>query len=350
MIGGGYGIHHTTESATENEKNFLRLFVTEAAANDMMKPTPSQRVFEVQVSDSRNPPFLCRAADGVGWEWGLFDARGGKLPLVQGDLFFGSPSLHIAMQWVAWEDFEEPPSGAIVDNDEDTNYGRRVVLQGLVGSKHLNGLIGRCGPWLPSYGRYHVALEKGDRSISIKATNLRYAPKRDEKVFGKLVSSNSAPHIPIMGVSYNKARHLTADQYNGPLSASGMSLLNYVASKNRGYITLIIEPIEQDRNNHSMSPETVQHMEFYERFVEAQKEIDTVRVRDWTKVLVQKRDMSKWSEWLKLVVELDAVRPPIRRELYVSPHVSMAVRTTRVNTETLRFHDSLVALTMLTFV
>ena len=116
-----------------------------------------------------------------------------------------------------------------------------------------------------------------------------------------------------------------------------MSLVNYMAPKEGDSIALIVFPKEQARE-YSLKPDRErQRMEFYERFVNMQKAIDSARVRNWTDKLVKRRDISKWSDWLRLVVTLDAIKPPVRRELFVSPNVSMAVSTPSVGTIVLGF-------------
>ena len=56
-------------------------------------------------------------------------------------------------------------------------HGSRVELQGLVGSKELNGLVATvASPLDPASGRHRVALDRGGKLVNVKPPNLRLRP------------------------------------------------------------------------------------------------------------------------------------------------------------------------------
>lgn len=341
-IGGGYGLTSDTKSTPADKVKLLEdMGVSEDLTKGAITPEPNRKVFDLYVNDGRSATFLDRAILGTGWEWELFDSPGENLPSVHLDLFLGSPSFHQILQWVAWEDFEEPPPGSIKEDDEDTVLGQRIILSGLKGAKELNGSHGRCGPWLQQSGRYHVTLENSGKAISVKASNLGYASKRSMDGIENLATPSSRKDI--MGSWMTKqgshsyspldppagdARFVSFDQYRGPLSARAMAVLSYVAETKDSMISFIRLPLDAVRKKRITAADAVEKLEFYERFVQELRTTDKARAQKWTKHLLKRRRIESWGDWLKLSVTIDALTPVVRRELYVSPYVSMAVSTT----------------------
>ena len=67
------------------------------------------------------------------------------------------------------------------------------------------------------------------------------------------------------------------------------------------------------------------HAEYFESVVEKTRTVDQLRVDEWQDALLSSRDMGSWCEWLRLGIEIDILKPKVRREVLVSPHVTFAV-------------------------
>ena len=70
-----------------------------------------------------------------------------------------------------------PASSAPAPAPPLLEHGSRVELQGLVGSKELNGLVATvASPLDPASGRHRVALDRGGKLVNVKPPNLRLRP------------------------------------------------------------------------------------------------------------------------------------------------------------------------------
>lgn len=180
LIGGGYGLTSLSKMGEPLDPAALALLQQcgkdpEWDTEHSMTPDVRNEVFHVEIHDEMSECFAERSARGIGWEWSFLDLPSSLLPSMNVDLRGGSSTLYLAMR-ACDEDFSEPPRGAVLDNDEDAVFGRRVTIDGLVSRRHLNGSIGRAGCWIPSTGRCKVLVPKGESggpcSVAVRPRNL----------------------------------------------------------------------------------------------------------------------------------------------------------------------------------
>jgi hypothetical protein len=82
------------------------------------------------IHDHREMSAAHKAATGIGWEWEFASIKGEQRSVPVLFLNVGSPVFHW-QKFFHEDDFRNPPSGDILDNDEATNLGRRIVLHSL---------------------------------------------------------------------------------------------------------------------------------------------------------------------------------------------------------------------------
>lgn len=318
-----------------------------------MNPDCKQEVFEVEIYDQRGMCFAERAAKGNGWEWELSKLVS-SLPSFQFLLGQGSSTMHSLMH-VCDVDFVESPGEEILDNDEETLLGRRVILKDLRSRSDLNGSIGRAGAWITEQGRYKVCVPEwesaGPCTIAVRSSNLAYAPPlRYETVkeapmlnyptplvaatWCRPKNDNRCPLDAVLGrkepaIPGDSVGEYAMDTYNGPLSRMADAILHEVGhktpnSRNLGLAWIPYNLMKYARENVTAEAKNATEQSIrYEQFVAKLFSKDKPRVKLYETDLRSSRNKSKWDEWLTLKVSIDGLVPPVERVIVVTPNITM---------------------------
>eukprot|EP00986_Skeletonema_menzelii_P008040 scaffold3268_cov171-Skeletonema_menzelii.AAC.2 len=320
------------------------------------KPQYSHKLYDVQITES----FGGRGNNqNSGWSWDLYNLPDEKMPQLVSMLAPCSSTLHHMIDF-SIDDFVQPRCASIKKDDEKNLFGVRVLIHGLQGRKDLNGMVGRCGRWLKSE-RYEVFLslyECGKKcgSLSVKVENLQIADPVKEENCLDFVTRN--PHIPkaFPGICFILARPLADkrplleyftdpaitstttshpdkkvmtyfDTYRGPLSSRAHAIIRTMMdpSQNVNEPLICCNLIPQSFFGPNPNSKTAA-MNVYANFVRDLKERDSVRVVSFEASLSEINDdmvEEKCGGLLKIDVQLDGVRPNVRRELLVNPAVTM---------------------------
>lgn len=359
LIGGGYGITSSSKTGEPHDDPAVNALMNDfydqygADRKDSYTPEIRNEVFEVEIHDERCPCFADRTAKGAGWEWDFFDLPSSLLPTTKIDLWGGSSTLHVAMH-ACDEDFSKSPEGAVIDNDEDTVFGRRVELEGLKSRSDLNGSIGRAGSWISLKGRYQVFVPKwesgGPYSVAVRSSNLRFAsplmlsPELDEpavldtpppSITGVCVKSTNDLRGPLDVLLRRKEptdiapkSHSLSDSYHGPLTSRVDAILQEVCFQKPGpdnVLNLIYVPayVREGMKAAPLREEMRIKSCRYDEFVAKLMAEDKPRAKLYETDLRSSRDKSSWEEWLRLIVTIDGLTPSVERVLVVSPNISM---------------------------
>lgn len=321
------------------------------------KPQYSHKMYDVQITEG----FGCRgSSENTGWSWDLYNLPDEKMPKMFSELGPCSPALHHVTD-LSVDDFVQPPCAQVIADDEKNLFGMRVLIHGLQGRKDLNGMIGRCGRWLKSE-RYEVFLplyECGGKggSLSVKPQNLQIADPVAEEECLDFVRRN--PHIrkSFPGIFFILIRHhadkrplmeffsdpaLTStttsypdegimthfDTYRGPLSSRAYAVIRTMMdpSKNNVNESVICCNLIPPSLAKANKEKAFSAMNLFANFVRDLKERDSVRIGSFEASLSEITDdivEKKSGGWLKIDVQLDGIRPKVRRELLVNPAVTM---------------------------
>jgi hypothetical protein len=349
IFGEGYGISPHSKGGMGDSMEFpdeLRQEYEDAGmqiADKGVKPKVNHGLYKVMIHDHRETSAADKGATGIGWEWEFASMKGDQRPATVFLLNVGSP-VHHWQQFFHEDDFRNPPSGEIQDNDEATNLGQRVILHSLK-KADLNGSLGRCGPWLEDTERYHVLIcdqaGKPKRQISVRSANLRYiAAAANDVLLSKCKSSRfhigplkvqpfwmrsgmRSKRMPLEDLLDDRPDRpgnisLAHDTYNGPLSAKARAVVEYVGERESKSGSISLQPIVAPMKNRSN-----EKREYFRKFIESQRLADQARVDSWQKNILSSRDTSKWKDFLRLEVSIDGLKPAVRRELLVSPFVTI---------------------------
>ena len=364
LIGGGYGLVGGTKiQKAEDFPSDLRAHLPDhAVKHGMMKPEASTNIFEVLIADERGMCFTRDNLTGKHWAWDFFDLSGDRIPTIRVELFPCSPTLHTYTD-LTFEDFAKPPIDSVRPNDESNVLGIRVKLHGLKGRQDLNGTTARCGYWQKEKERYQIFIppyEKGgNTSMYIKPSNLLVAKPfsyKDGADIGNLISrcnhSVSFPNVSMSWITSGNAKFKRRpldyvlgdttmegdmmtwmDSYYGPVSPKAQVLLRTIAMNNSSFNTTlswIFIPAclvkKGPQKDSLMGQNQLKHRQLFIDFYTKLKERDSARVKKFEADIVRKRQDTSTDDlgsWLKLVVTMDGVNPSVRRELIVSPDISM---------------------------
>ena len=359
LIGGGYGI---TGKNRENMKDLLEFENVSASCGDyVVTPLASTSIFEVFIADERE---MCFTRDNLmekNWTWDFFDQPGDRFPHVQVELSPCSPTLHMGID-LTLEDFAKPLCNSVRPNDDSNLLGLRVTLHGLKGRQDLNGAVARCGYWQKKRERYQIFIPPyecgGPVSMFVKASNLLVAKPFDcadtADIVKSMSRSNSPVSFPLVHMSLAtgndifKRRPLDilsdiavdfsevnnwVDCYHGPVSAKAQVLLRTIAMNKASFesdLMCVLIPSNLIKNgqgkNTAMGKTQLEHRALFNNFYSKLKERDTVRVKNFEANILRKRlkeSNTGIGSWLKLVVIMDGIKPAVRRELIVTPDISM---------------------------
>ncbi|KAK1744344.1 kelch repeat-containing protein [Skeletonema marinoi] len=316
------------------------------------KPQYSNKVYEVLVTES----FGERRE--AGWSWNFFKLSADKLPGVETVLHPASPTLHNVVD-LSLDDFLQPQCDLVVADDQNNLFGVRVKFDGLKGRQDLNGEVGRCGRWLNKTGRYEVFLplyENGGKlgSISVKPENLLIADavttleveelltytssdKRFPPTLINLARTSESDRPPLddiidpIPIARGGGVVPIFDTYRGPLSKEAHALLRTIANPEIGNDKMIACSLlaqkfsDEDRRNPNTKKMTESSI-FFSQFVRDRKAKDSVRVASFEASMAKFSDSmvdEVCGKWLKVVVKLDGIHPPIRREFVVRPAMTL---------------------------
>jgi hypothetical protein len=350
IIGEGYGMSPNSKDASIDFPDEIRQSYEDSGGqlgDKGIRPSVNHGLYKVMIHDHREASAADKAATGIGWEWEFASIKGDQRPETAFSLHVGSPIFHW-QQFFHEDDFRNPPSGDIQDNDEATNLGRRLILHSL-NKADLNGSLGRCGPWLEDTERYHVLLcdEGGSpkRQLSVRSANLRYDTAVDDVLLMQkcmstplhigplqvqpfwLRSGTRSKRSPLEDLLDNRVDggltnlSLAHDTYNGPLSAKARAVVEYVGvreSSSDSQFSISLESITTP----SKTGSNVKR-EYFRKFIESQRLADQARVDSWQKSILSSRDTGKWKDFLRLKVSIDGLKPAVWRELLVSPFVTI---------------------------
>jgi hypothetical protein len=367
LIGGGYGINVGAKSVGDDEINpLLRSMLASqcqepGVSPSLMKPSPSDSTYLVSIAAAAtNSGNVATTPPRDGWAWKFFRDKH-KAPKFLFIKEATSPTLHSVVD-LTYEDFLAPPVDSVTANNESSMLGVRVKLQGLK-SQGINGQVGRCGFWLPEKERYQVYLhphsKDGPKAFSVKPSNLKIATPYFETDLDEILtmSSNKQSFFPDVLVAFvtpgtsstgkqallevflqnrsieSDAINTVMDSYHGPVARKLQSVLQCVGQRIPGSKNslglFLLPPNLKGQSQSAADISLVKNLENYRNFLIQQKEDDSRRVKHFEAVITSKTSKPEESltdrlgPWLKLVVTLDGIAPDVRREIVVSPDISM---------------------------